>query len=458
MFKLYNSLTRKIEEFVPINPPKVGMYSCGPTVYNYQHIGNYRTYTSVDLLKRLLTADGYEVNHVMNITDVGHLVSDSDEGDDKLEKGARERGMTVWETAKFFEKDFWESMDQLNIIRPNVVARATEHIKEQIKLIEKLEEKGYTYQTEQGVYFDVSKFPDYTKLSGQKLEDKNLAVREEVRVDTNKRNPQDFALWLFTVGHHKDHTMRWPSPWGEGFPGWHIECSAMSMTYLGNTLDIHVGGVEHLPVHHTNEIAQSEAATGEKFANVWVHNEHLLVNGQKMSKSLKNFYTLKDLEAKGVEPLTLRYLYLTAHYRDKLNLTWESLQAAQNAINNLRQEIRAWDQPEEVDVQYYQKFLQSANNDLNMPQALAVMWEMVRSDLPSGKKSATLLKMDQVFGLKLDEFIGKPLEIPSEVQKLIKERENARKSKDFKKADNLRHQIKKLGFEVEDTPAGPRMR
>lgn len=465
MLKIYNSLSRKVEEFEPLDPPKVGMYTCGPTVYHYQHIGNYRRYIGDDILRRVLEVDGYEVKQVMNLTDVGHLTSDADEGEDKMEKGARESGKTVWEVAKFYEEDFFKSCLAFNIQVPHIIAPATEHIKEQIKLIERLEKNGFTYITDHAVYFDVSKFPDYTKLSGQKLEEKEIGVREEVIVDKQKKNSADFALWLFTVGHHKNHTMKWSSPWGEGFPGWHIECSAMSIEYLGETLDIHTGGIDHIPVHHTNEIAQSEGATGERFVNYWVHHEFLLIDNKKMSKSLKNLYTLGDLEGRGFEPLAFRYLTLTAHYRDKLNFTWESLQSAQNALNNLRSIIRGWErvdgllqQPKGDVVQFWQRFMEAASNDLNIPQAVGVLWEMVRSGDTISGKSNVLLLMDQILGLKLDEYLGKPLQIPEEVQKLITHRENARKSGDFKKSDQIRKEIKKLGYEIEDTSAGSKIK
>ncbi|MBI3485562.1 cysteine--tRNA ligase [Candidatus Daviesbacteria bacterium] len=458
MLRLYNTLTRSIEVFEPISPPKVGLYTCGPTVYDYTHIGHLRKYINDDLLKRVLIANDYQVKHVMNITDVGHLVSDADEGDDKLEKGAKERNMSVWEVAKFFTDYFFKSIHLVNIQRPDIVALATEHITEQIKLIEKLEKKGFIYQTEEAIYFDVSKFSDYTRLSRQSLKDKAVGVREEVRVDRQKKNPVDFALWFFTVGHFADHTMRWSSPWGEGFPGWHIECSAMSMAYLGDTLDIHTGGIDHIPVHHTNEIAQSEAATGKKFVNFWVHHNFLVVNGEKMSKSKKNFYTIEDLIKKGFDPLAFRYLILTAHYRDKLNFTWESLQGASNALNNLKEEIRAWEKPKGSAGKFWQKFLESANNDLNMPQAVAVLWELIHNTDPDYDKSADLVEMDKILGLGLADYIGKPLQIPANVLKLIKERENARKSGDFAKSDALRKEIKKLGYDVEDTPDGPKIK
>ncbi len=455
--KLYSTLSRSIEQFEPLNPPTVTMYTCGPTVYDYTHIGHIRKYVGDDLIKRILLTNGYQVQHVMNITDVGHLVSDEDEGEDKMEKGARKRGQTVWEVAQFFTDYFFNSTQQVNILPANIVAKATDHINEQVKLIQRLEKNDFTYQTEQAIYFDISKFPDYTKLSGQKLEEKNIGVRDDVVVDPNKKNPHDFALWFFTVGHFKEHTMKWSSPWGEGFPGWHIECSAMAMEYLGDTLDIHTGGIDHVSVHHTNEIAQSEAATGQPFARFWVHHNFLQVDGEKMSKSKDNFYSVDDLKEKGFEPLSLRYLILTAHYRDKLNFTWESLQAAQNTLNNLRSEARTWDQPGEIDQVSWNKFLEAVNNDINLPQAVAVMWEMVRSDLSSDQKAATLLQMDQILGLDLQNSVAQKVIIPEEVQHLVNKREQARQQKDFATSDEIRAEIKKLGYDVEDTPQGPRI-
>lgn len=458
MLKIYNTISRKIEDFSPLNPPYVGMYACGPTVYDYTHIGHLRKYVGDDILRRVLEVEGYEVKHVMNITDVGHLVSDEDSGEDKMEKGAREQGRTVWEVAKFFEDYFWKSVETVNIKRPNIVPKATEHVNEQIKLIEKLTKNVFTYQTDQAIYFDISKFADYTKLSGQKLDEKEVGARVDVVVDKQKKNPQDFALWFFTVGHFQDHSMRWPSPWGEGFPGWHIECSAMSMAYLGDTLDIHTGGIDHIPVHHTNEIAQSEGATGKQFVRFWVHHNFLIVDSEKMSKSKKNFYRIDEIIEKAFDPIALRYLFLTAHYRDKLNFTWESLTGAQNALNNLREIIRDWDEPEIGCAEFEQKFMEALDNDLNTPQALAVLWELVKSDYPSSAKAKSILEMDKVLGLKLDEYLGKKVEVPEEVQKLVNQREEARKSGDFKKSDELRKEIKKLGFEIEDTTSGSRIR
>lgn len=462
MLKLYNSLGRKVEKFVPLNPPRVGMYTCGPTVYDYQHIGNWRTFVFEDILRRVLEINGYSVNHVMNVTDVGHLTGDTvghaDLGEDRLEKGAAREGKTVWEIAQFYLDDFIETREWINILPPHHFIRATDFIPEQIELVKKLTEKGLAYETETGVFFDVSKFPEYGKLGGQKLIDKRVATREEVEEDHTKKNPFDFALWLKTVGRWSNHQMRWSSPWGNGFPGWHIECSAMAMKLLGEAFDIHTGGVDHIAIHHTNEIAQSEGATGKPFAKYWLHGEFLTVDGGRMGKSLGNAYTLHDISSKDFDALVLRYLYMTAHYKDKLNFTWKSLEAAQNALNNLRHEIRAWEQPKQIVAQYYQKFLDSANNDLNMPQALAVMWDMVKSDKSSASKSATLLKMDEILGLKLDEHLAKPVKVPSKVQSLVSQRESARVAKDFEKADRIRRQVEKLGFAIEDTSTGPKIK
>ncbi|MBI2593787.1 cysteine--tRNA ligase [Candidatus Daviesbacteria bacterium] len=465
MLKLYNTLTRKIEEFKSLKPGKVGMYTCGPTVYDYTHIGHLRKYIGDDILKKVLRANGFEVHHVMNITDVGHLTSDEDSGDDKMEKGAKEQNRTVWEVAKFFEDYFFKSTNAVNIERADIVCRATEHIGAQVKLIKLLEKNGLTYITPHAVYFDTTKFPKYGQLSGQKLEDKKVGSRSDVFVDKAKKHSADFALWFFTVGHFKDHTMRWSSPWGEGFPGWHIECSAMSMEYLGESFDIHTGGIDHIGIHHENEIAQSEGATGKQFVKFWVHHDFLNLDKEKMSKSKKNFLRLEDIVGKslpagrqGFDPLALRYLYLTGHYRSEMAFSFESLTGAQSALNNLRDEIRLWDQPKEVVAQYWQRFLEAANDDLNIPKALAVLWELVKSEIPSSDKSATLLEMDKILGLGLEEYIGKKVEVPEEVQKLIDARENARKSRDFKRSDDLRKEIKKLGYEIEDNTSGYKIR
>lgn len=458
MLKLFNTLSRKIEEFTPIQKGKVGMYTCGPTVYDYTHIGHLRKYIGDDILKKVLQANEFEVHHVMNITDVGHLTSDEDSGDDKMEKGAKEQNRTVWEVAKFFEDYFFKSVNSVNIERADIVCRATEHIGKQIKLIEALEKNGLTYTTSHAVYFDVTKFPKYGQLSGQKLEDKEVGSRSDVFVDKGKKHPADFALWFFTVGHFKDHTMRWSSPWGEGFPGWHIECSAMSMEYLGDSFDIHTGGIDHIPVHHENEIAQSEGATGKQFVKYWVHHDFVKIDKEKMSKSMKNFLKIEEIEQKGYEPSALRYLYLTGHYRSEMAFSFESLASAQAALNKLRDAIRSWDSPGDIVAQYWQRFLESANEDLNIPKALAVMWEMVKSDIASSGKSATLIEMDKILGLGLKEFIGSRIEVPVQVQKLVQQREIAREEKDFEKSDELRKEIKKFGFEIIDESSGPKIK
>ena len=459
MLKLFNTLSRSIEQFKSLKPGKVGMYTCGPTVYDYTHIGHLRKYINDDILKKTLRANGFDVHHVMNITDVGHLTSDADSGEDKMEKGAKESGRTVWDVAKFYEEYFIKSVNTVNIERADIVCRATEHITKQIKLIEKLEKNGFTYTTSHAVYFDVTKFPKYGQLSGQKLEDKEVGSRSDVFVDKSKKHPADFALWFFTVGHFKDHTMRWSSPWGEGFPGWHIECSAMSMEYLGESFDIHTGGIDHIPVHHENEIAQAEGATGKQFVKYWVHHDFVNIDKEKMSKSKKNFLKVEEIEEKGYDPMALRYLYLTAHYRSEIAFSFDSLDASQTALNKLREEVRSWDlDPTRKSGEFYNNFLRALNEDLNMPAALAEVWKMVKSEMPSVQKSADLLEMDKVLGLELDKYIGQKLEVPVEVQKLVEAREKARKDKDFKRSDELRNEIKKLGYEIEDSSEGVRIK
>ncbi|MDO8498649.1 MAG: cysteine--tRNA ligase [bacterium] len=444
MFRLFNTLTRKVEDFKPLNPPKVGMYTCGPTVYDFAHIGNLRTYLFEDLLQRTLEADGFQVKRVMNITDI----------EDKIIKKAKEKGVEIKEITEPFTEAFWEDLNKLNIKPADVYPKATEHIGQMIKYIEALIKNGLAYMEKDGsVYFDISKFPEYGKLS--QLDKREIKVGARVAVDEyEKENAQDFALWK-SVGPDE---VGYNSPWGKGRPGWHIECSVMSQEYLGETFDLHGGAVDLIFPHHENEIAQSEGKTGKKFVKFFVEGEHLLVNGQKMAKSLGNFFTLRDIEQEGFDPMALRYLVLTAHYRDKLNFTWESLEAASNALNNLREEVRSWDQPKIGCAEYEQRFMEAVDNDLNVPQALAVMWELVRSDYPTSAKAESLLKFDKILGLKLDEYLGKPLEVPEKVQKLVEEREKARSRKDFKKSDELRDQIKKLGYEVEDTSQGPKVR
>jgi len=408
---LYNSLTKQKELFTPITNDEVRLYTCGITAYDYAHIGHGRKYVMDDILKRTLEFNGYKVNHVQNVTDVGHLVSDADEGEDKLEKGAKKQGKTVWEVAEFFTSNFYQTMDKLNITRPSTICKATEHIKDQIELIEKLFKNGYAYDTEEAVYFDVSKFEDYGKLFGQKLSDKQVAVREEVKIDANKRNNADFALWFKRVGKFTDHAMHWESPWGDGFPGWHIECSAMSMKYLGEQIDIHTGGEDHLSIHHPNEIAQSECATGKKpFSKFWMHYAFLTVDGTKMSKSLGNFFTVQDVLEKQIDPLALRYLYLGAHYKKTMNFTWQSREAAekglkrlQSTVNNLKSTERTVlsNEKNEKINEYRVKFNLAINDDLNTSKALAVMFEMLKSNIPSEDKYDLAIMFDEVLGLGL---------------------------------------------------------
>ncbi|MFZ5845565.1 MAG: cysteine--tRNA ligase, partial [Patescibacteria group bacterium] len=388
MLKLYNTLTKKIEEFQPLKPEEVTLYCCGPTVYDFAHIGNFRTYTLTDLLVRTLKYLGYKVRYVMNITDVGHLTSNSDTGEDKLEKGARREGKTAWEIAKFYTEAFLVDSQKLNLLEPDVRPRPTEHIAEQIAMVQKLLDKGFAYKIDDGIYFDTSRFKKYGELTGQSREELKAGAR--VEVNPQKKNLTDFALWKFTPnGVRRD--MEWDSPWGKGFPGWHIECSAMSMKYLGEQFDIHTGGADLIPIHHTNEIAQSESTTGiSPFVRFWIHGQFILVDGEKMAKSKNNFYKLSDIEARGFAPLALRYLYLTAHYRTFLNFTWEALQAAQASLDELRSQISnlksqiskrstlSSEKLQKID-KYREKFKEALENDLNIPQALAVAWEVAKS-------------------------------------------------------------------------------
>jgi cysteinyl-tRNA synthetase len=468
MFQIYNTLTHKIEEFKPINPLNVGFYSCGPTVYDFTHIGHARTYIFADILQRVLEFNGYKVKRVMNITDVGHLASDADSGEDKMEKGAKREGRSVWDIAKFYTEDFFSMCQKLNIKKPEIICKATDYIKEMIQIMKVLEKKGFTYKTDDGIYFDTSKFRDYGKLTGQSFDklQKSLKAGARVEFSQGKKHPTDFALWKFSPMGVK-RQMEWDSPWGRGFPGWHLECSAMSMKYLGDTLDIHTGGVEHIPIHHTNEIAQSEAITGKQFVKYWLHADHLLINGEKMSKSLGNYYRLKDLEEKGFSPLALRYLFLTASYRLQMNFTWKAMEGAQNAYDSLRNQISTLksqikervslseEKLEKIDL-FRQKFTEAVNDDLNTAIALAVVWEVVKSNLPSEDKYDLLRLFDEVLGLGFDQIEDNRREtvIPPDVQELIKKREQLRKEKQWSKADSVRKQIEEKGFLVEDTPTG----
>jgi len=450
MLQLYNTLSRKKEPFKPLHDKTVGLYTCGPTVYHYAHIGNLRTFIFEDILKRALMHEGFRVNHIMNITDVGHLTSDADEGEDKLEKGARREGKTAWEDAKFYTKAFQDDLQKLNILPPTKFTPATEHIAEQIAWVQQLEKKGITYQTSDGIYFDTSKFPDYSKLSGQNLS----GIQEGARVEKNeeKRNASDFAVWKFSPKDSK-RDMEWESPWGKGFPGWHLECSVMAQKYLGDTLDIHCGGIDLIPVHHTNEIAQAESVTGKQFSRFWMHGEFIVIKGdEKMSKSAGNFMTLQSLVDKGFDPLAYRYFTFSAHYRQKLRFSLEALTSSQKALSNLRGHIQMWDDPRIGCAEFERRFFDAIADDLNIPQALAVMWEMIKSDNPTAAKHQSLILFDEILGLGLSEI--KKREIPQEILHILKERAIARKEKNYTKADELRDLSARKGFPINDTQEG----
>jgi cysteinyl-tRNA synthetase len=453
VLKLYNTLTRKKEIFKPIKDKQVGMYSCGPTVYWYQHIGNLRTYIFSDILKRILEYNGYKVRHIMNVTDVGHLTSDADVGEDKIEKAAIKEGKKAKDIANYYLKIFKEDFKKLNIIEPDIWPKATEHIKEQIELIKKLEKKGYTYRTSDGIYFDTSKFKDYGKMGNVKVERLIAGKRTEMR---EKRNKTDFVLWKFSETPGK-RQQEWNSPWGIGFPGWHIECSAMSMKYLGETFDIHTGGEDHIQIHHTNEIAQSEAATGKKFVNYWLHGAFLTFKGEKISKSKGGLYTISELEKKRFEPLSFRYMCLTTYYRKPLSFSLEILESAQNSFERLKNIILNLDKKQKKNRKNIEhakeQFLDIINDDLNTSRALSFLWEILREEkLNDSEKYELAIEFDKIFGLDLDK--KEKIKIPDEIKKIIKEREIARNKRDWKKADELREKIKRKGYQIDDTEEG----
>jgi cysteinyl-tRNA synthetase len=451
-FNLYNTKTRSIEKFEPLHPPTVTMYACGPTVYDNAHIGHMRKYVGDDILRRTLTILGYDVKHVMNITDVGHLSDDADTGEDKLEKGAKREGRTVWDIAQMYLDQFRFTMDSINVLPPSIEPRATDHIEQMIALTRTLMEKGFAYETEEAIYFDTSKDTQYGKLSGQKLDEKEIGARDDVVTDPNKKHPADFSLWFKRIGKFKDHAMHWASPWGDGFPGWHIECSAMSMHYLGETIDIHTGGIDHIPVHHENEIAQSECATGHEFVRFWVHYNFLMVDGEKMSKSKNNFYTIEDIIKKGFNPIAVRILFLGTHYRKQLNFTWDSLEAAAQQLKRLQKFARIQQTVGDVSKHYHKAFTEALCDDLNTAKALAILWETLDSSLSNEDKWATLLAFDAVLGLNLS--IVLKLNITDEAMKLVQERDEARSAKDYTASDKLRSKLEAMGYEVLDTPNG----
>ena len=481
---LTNSLSRKKENFTAVNPPHVGMYSCGPTVYQFVSIGNFRTYLLTDILYRVLTFNGYQVDFIMNITDVGHLTGDNlgnaDIGEDRIEKAARSEGKTAWDVAKYYTDIFLSDYEKLNLTKPRLFVKATDHIKEQIELIKEIEDRGFAYKISDGIYFDTELFE---KKSGKKYGELSTldVIASGVRVEENpeKKNPRDFALWKFSYPKGRnfnafsDNTshkrqMEWESPWGLGFPGWHIECSAMSMKYLGESFDIHVGGEDLRSTHHPNEIAQAESVTGKQFVKYWIHGTFLKVDGKRMGKSLGNVFTLADIENKGYDPLALRYLYLTSNYRDTLNFTWDSLKSAQTALNKLREHMvsllslrqrtmLSMEKGDKVDI-YNKKFLEAINDDMDMPKAIAILWEVIKSNIPSEDKYDLAINFDEVLGLRFAEITNPKLQITKEVNKLIETREKLRSENKFEEADKIRKDLEKEGFYLIDSANGPVIR
>jgi cysteinyl-tRNA synthetase len=476
---LTNTLGRKKGKFIPFRPGEAGIYTCGPTVYNYAHIGNLRAYVFADILKRVLLFNGYAVNHVMNITDVGHLTSDADEGEDKLEKGARREGKSVREIADFYTKEFLKDADSMNIIRPNFLPKATDHIKEMIELIRKIEGNGFTYVAGGNVYFDTSKLPDYGKLIGGKQNDDEARAR--VERDPHKKNQSDFVLW-FTRHKHGSHALVWGSPWGEGFPGWHLECSAMSTKYLGEKFDIHTGGIDHIPIHHTNELAQNNGAFHGDCAKWWLHSEFLVMGEEndRMSKSSGKFLRLQALLDRGYRPEDYRYLLLGTHYRKKMNFSFVALDGARSTLEKIRNrilELRKEGVREEIDHLeesqlekleeeldeegefsfYLDRFREEVNDDLNTPKALATLWEVLTDEeIDAVTKLELVEKFDDVLGLGLNEI--REEELPQNILRIKEERDQARKRRDWKKSDELRDLLAEKGYKVLDEKEGSEVR
>lgn len=460
MIKVFNTLTKSKEEFKPINPGKVLFYQCGPTVYWAPHLGNMRAAVLGDFIRRALIYNNFDVKYCRNYTDVGHLTSDADVGEDKIEKGVKREGLSPEEIITKYIKLYEDNIKNLNTLDPDFKPRATEVMSEIIDMVKTLVEKGFAYETDLAVYFDVSKFPNYTQLSRQNLEESKSGAGTGEVSDSQKKNSVDFALWFFRAGVHENALQYWPSPFhsklaenGIGFPGWHIECSAMVRKFLGITIDIHMGGVEHISIHHTNEIAQSESANGVKYVNYWVHNEHLFTDEKKMSKSEGTSYVLQDIIDRGYDPLVLRYFFLQAHYRSKQNLTWEALEAASNGYKNLKNQVQLLGLKKgTVNEEFKNKFIEKISDDFNIPQALALVADLLKADLSDSDKLATILDFDKVFGLKLDEIEEE--KIPKEIIKLAEERLIAKKQKDYSKADEIRGKIEKQGFIIEDLVEG----
>lgn len=460
MLKLYNTLTKKKEEFIPIDKKNniVKIYTCGPTVYNYAHIGNMRAYIFMDTLRKVLKMNGYKLEHVMNITDVGHLTSDADEGEDKMEKSAKEQNKSVYEIAEKYTKLFLEDIQKLNIERPEHIVKATDHIKEMEEYVKKIVKNGYGYETSKGIYFDTSKLKTYGELSKINLEGQKAGAR--VDVDTEKRNPLDFALWIKAP---KEHIMKWDSSFGVCYPGWHIECSAMSNKYLGEKFDIHTGGVDHIPIHHENEIAQSRGANGINPANYWLHVEFLLINNGKMSKSLGNVYKIKDLEERGFDALDYRFFTYTSSYDNKLNFTWEGLTASKTSLNRLRKltlSHKGVDSyvSDEVILNFKNKFEDALNDNINMPVAVACAFEAAKYEVKSNKIYELLKEFDKVLSIDIDRNVEEEtLELPSDISEILEERKIARENKDFEKSDKLRDLLKEKGYIVKDSKDGQKI-
>ncbi len=451
--QLFDTYTRQLREFEPLDPEQVSMYACGPTVYDYAHIGNLRTYLFEDVLRRTLEYAGYHVKHVMNITDVGHLASDGDTGEDKMEKGSKRTGMTAWELAGFYTDTFKEDIRALNILEPHIWCKATEHIQDQIEFIEDIEKHGFTYKTSDGIYFLSEKLNDYGHLARLNIEGLQAGARVE---QGEKRSLTDFALWKFSP---EDETrqMEWDSPWGKGFPGWHIECSTMSAKYLGSFFDIHCGGEDHIPVHHTNEIAQTQACKGTTLANFWMHGYFLQMGNARMSKSSGKFIRLETLQERGIAPLVYRYFCLTAHYRTQLAFSWESLEACQVALNRLYRTAYEWGEAGQPDASFLDRFQRFVYKDLNMPRAVALIRDLIRSELPDKVKKGTLLDFDRILGLDFATWEPVIEVIPEVIEKLALARDTARKEKNWAKADEIRDQIVEAGYVIEDSADGTRI-
>ena len=452
--KFYNTLTKTKDEFKPLEGNTVRIYTCGPTVYKDASIGNMKSFIFMDTLRRMLKYNGYELKHAMNITDVGHLVSDGDEGEDKMVKAAREEKKEPLEIAAYYTKKFLEDFDRLNIDRPEIICKATDHIQDMMNYVQKLLDNGYAYETSTAIYFDVSKLDKYGILSGIDLRNQKAGAR--VEIDEEKRNPYDFALWIKAP---KNHIMKWESPWGLSYPGWHIECSAMGQKYLGEQFDIHTGGIDLIPTHHENEIAQSKGACGKIPAKYWIHGEYLLINGGKMSKSLNNVYLLKDITQKGYDPLTYRLFTYSSSYRTKLNFTWEGIEASQKALEKLRAGYQKHlegneDILDEEISKYEENFHKAINDDLNMPLAMSVVWDVVKNPKKSKKLAKLLDKFDTVLALSLDKKSENQEKIPEEVLKLAEERLKARQEKNWAESDRLRNEILALGYSIKDSKEG----